>query len=418
MEKLTFAILGLGNRGGVYNRALQKFKDRAQVVAIADPRRSCLDAANAILHLPENRLYESAESLLSLPKQADVMIIATQDAQHRAHAIAAMELGYDLLLEKPISNHLDEVREIEEAAKRLGRRVILAHVLRYTPFYRKVKQLLEEGAVGRILNVEASEHIQCHHMAHAYVRGQWRRKDESSPIILAKCCHDMDIILWLTGKKPLAVSSIGSLDYFCKENMPEGAPLRCTDGCTAEATCPYHSLNFYLPRIPGWPTNNMLPDPNEENIRQLLDTTRYGMCVFQQDNDVVDHQLVQIQLSDHVTASFSLNAFHTRSTRTIRIGGTKGELWGDMHDKKIYLQMHGGEVQCIELNAELTGHGGGDRGLVADAVEYFAGKENIPGITTLDDSADSHYLAFAAEESRIQGGRQIKLYASLRAIPF
>ena len=409
MKKTTFAVMGLGNRGRCYVTNLLEFPEKMEITAIADPRESCRETYNAMLHLPEDRVFHSGEELLAQPKLADVMVICTQDRQHKDHAIAAMERGYDLLLEKPISNKLEDVRQIAEAANRLGRKVLVCHVLRYTPFYRTVKRLLDQGAVGRILNVEAAEHVSCWHMAHAYVRGQWRRKDESSPIILAKCCHDMDIILWLTGKKPLSVTSIGSLDYFCKENMPQGAPLRCTDGCPAEATCPYHSVNFYLPRIPAWPTNNMLPNPNEENIRQLLDTTRYGICVFQQDNDVVDHQQVQIQLSDSVTASFSLNALHTRSTRTIRIGGTKGELWGDMKDQKVYWQPHGGEAECIEIGGDMAGHGGGDKGLVADAIDYFSGKTDIPGITTLDDSAASHYLAFAAEESRLLEGQKIQL---------
>ena len=410
MKKVTFAILGLGNRGGVYARHLSNYPDKMEITAIADTRQSCLDTANSYLRLQENQLFHSAEELLKQPRLADVMIVATQDAQHKEHALRAMELGYDLLLEKPISNHLNEVKEIEQTAKRLGRKVIIAHVLRYTPFYRKVKQLLEDGAVGRILNVEAAEHVSCYHMAHAYVRGQWRRKAESSPIILAKCSHDMDIILWLTGKRCLSVSSIGSLDYFTRENMPAGAPERCEDGCPAE-DCPYHALRFYLPRIPNWPTCNMHPAPTEQNILEILRTTRYGKCVFRQDNDVVDHQQVNLLLEDNVTVSFSLNALHTRSTRTIRIGGTAGELWGDLNDKKIYCQKHGGAVQVIDLTDAFasTGHQGGDAGIVVDALDYFAGNEEIPAITTIDCSAQSHYVAFAAEESRLRGGEKIQM---------
>ena len=409
MKKLTFAVMGLGNRGSVYSRALQNFKEYAEIVAIADPRRNCLDTANAYLALPEDRLFTSAENLLSQPKLADVMIVATQDAQHRDHAIAAMEKGYDLLLEKPISTNLEEVQQIKAAADRLGRRVILAHVLRYTAFYRKVKQLLEEGAVGRVLNLEAAEHVSCFHMAHAYVRGHWRRKADSSPIILAKCSHDLDLIYWLTGKRCKAVSSIGSLDYFTKENMPEGAPIRCADGCPAADTCPYHAQTFYLSHIPGWPTKNMHPAPTEENIREILDTTRYGVCVFRQDNDVVDHQQVQMLLEDNVTVSFSLNGFHTQGTRTIRINGTTGELWGDLNSKTIYLQPHGGEITTIEVDAVSTGHAGGDEGLVEDMVAYFRGEPCSNSISTLDQSVESHYMAFAAEESRTQGGKQIIL---------
>lgn len=408
MKKITFAILGLGNRGGVYARTLQMFPEQAEVVAVAEARKHCIEAVNSYLKLPENRMFQTAEELLQQPKLADVLVVATQDAQHRDHACKALQLGYDLLLEKPIATDPEAVREIERIANRLGRKVVVAHVLRYSPFYKKVKQLLDQGAVGRILNLEAAEHVDCRHMAHSYVRGSWRRKDASSPIILAKCSHDMDLILWLTGKKCLSVSSIGSLDYFTKENMPEGAPYRCADGCPAK-DCPFHAQRYYLSRIPGWPTNHMHPVTTEENISHILNTTRYGVCVFQQDNDVPDHQLVQLAMEDHVTAAFSLNAMHTRGTRTIRVGGTAGELWGDMNDKKIYVQKHGGEVECFEITTDNSGHGGGDAGLVHDMMSYFRGEEISNSITTIGRSSESHYVAFAAEESRLLGGEKINM---------
>lgn len=411
MKKVTFAILGMGNRGGVYARNLVQYTEQAEIVAVADPRQSCLDTANGYLHLPEDRLFHSAEELLAQPKLADIMIIATQDAQHRDHAVAAMEKGYDLMLEKPISTNPAEVKEIEETALRLGKRVIVTHELRFTTFYRKIKELLDAGVVGRVLHLNAAEHVNCLHMAHAYVRGHWRRKEDSSPIILAKCSHDMDLILWLTGKKCLSVSSIGSLDYFTRENMPEGAPERCTEGCPVAETCPYHSLRFYLPRIPNWPTHNMHPAPNEENIRRIIDTTNYGKCVFQMDNNVPDHQHVQMLLEGNITASFSMDALNTRGSRTIRIGGTEGELWGDLNEKKIYLRKHGQKVQEFDLANEVGGggHQGGDEALVKVVIDYFCSGENIPSLTTIDRSAESHYVAFAAEESRLRGGEKITM---------
>ncbi len=410
MKKVTFAIMGLGNRGGVYARSIVQFAEQAEVTAIADPRQSCLDTANSYLKLSEDRIFHSAEDLLAQPKLADVMVIATQDAQHRDHAIGAMEKGYDLILEKPISTNPAEVKEIEKTALRLGRRIVVAHELRFTTFYRKIKELLDSGAVGRVLHLNAAEHVNCLHMAHAYVRGHWHRTDDSCPVILAKCSHDMDLILWLTGKHCLSVSSIGSLDYFTRENMPTGAPERCADGCPVE-DCPYHSLRFYMPRVPNWPTNNMHPSPTEENIRRIIDTTDYGKCVFQMDNDVADHQQVQMLLEDHITASFSMDSFNSRGSRTIRIGGTAGELWGDLNDKKIYLQKHGKEVQVLDLTNEVGsgGHQGGDTSLVEAAIEYFAGNENIPSLTTIDRSAEGHYVAFAAEESRLRGGEKIDM---------
>lgn len=418
MKKVTFAVVGLGNRGAVYASHHLKLADQMEVTAIADTRQECLDTANAYLRLPEQRLFHSAEELLAQPRLADVMVIATQDAQHRDHAIRAMELGYDLLLEKPIANKLEDIQRIVEAAHRCRRRVVICHVLRYTPFYRKVKELLDQGAVGKILHVDAAEHVSCYHMAHAYVRGKWRRKDESSPMILAKCSHDMDIILWLTGKRCLRVSSFGGLDHFKAENCPEGAPIRCEEGCPAE-DCPYHAIRFYLPRVPGWPTKNMHPAPTEENILQMLRTTRYGECVYRQDNDVVDHQVVNMLLEDGVTVAFNMTGFHPRGTRTIRIGGSEGELWGDLSAGKISWQRYGGEKQIVDLsnNSEATGsgHNGGDTGLMRDVVRFF-GEENFApdSITTLDRSAESHYVAFAAEYSREQGGELVLMDTFLK----
>lgn len=419
MEKLRFAIIGMGNRGQVYAKHQLIFPDRMQVVAIADNRQICLDAANKYLHLTETMLFQSADAILSQPKLADIMVIATQDAQHREHAIRAMEIGYDLLLEKPISNRVEDIKQIVEVANKLGRKVVIAHVLRYTPFYQQIKALIDQGVVGKILNVEAAEHVSCHHMAHAYVRGKWRKKADSSPIILAKCCHDMDILLWLTGKKCEKLTSFGSLDYFCEDNCPEGAPERCEEGCPVE-DCPYHAVKFYLSHIPGWPTKNMVPEPTEENILEILRTTQYGKCVFKQDNDVVDHQTVNMLLEDGVTVSFNMNAMHTRATRTIRIGGTKGEIWGDLHDKKVYWQSHGQQVQCIDISEQLkttSGHSGGDTGIVRDLIRYYLEPDFDSGyITTLDRSAESHYVAFAAEDSRASGGQLIHMDTYIKQI--
>lgn len=420
MKKVTFAILGVGNRGFVYAAQQKNLQVQMEVTAIADIRQSCLDAANEIVKLPEDRIFHSADELLAQPKLAQVMAICTQDAQHKDHAIRAMELGYDLLLEKPIANNLEDIRAIEQKAKELGRTVVICHVLRFAPFYNRIKELLDSGAIGRIMHVDASECVSYSHMAHAYVRGHWRRKDESSPMILAKCSHDMDLILWLTGKKCLRLSSFGGLDYFNAANCPEGAPERCEDGCPAK-DCPFHAINFYMPRIPNWPTNIMHPAPTEENILEILRTTRYGKCVFKQDNDVVDHQTINMLLEDGVTVTFSMTGFHSRTNRTISIGGTEGEIWGDIASKKIYWQRYGKERQVIDVSDEVaangSGHDGGDRGLMEEVVRFFGDPEcKSTSITTLERSTESHYVAFAAEESRLNGGKPIQMEDFIRNI--
>ena len=232
MGKVTFAIMGLGNRGTAYAEKQLVFPDRMQVTAAADPRPVRIGSVNRFLHLPEERIFSSGEEMLKRPKLADIMIIATQDAQHCAHALAAMEKGYDLLLEKPISNTPGECLAIREAAERLGRRVIVCHVLRYTPFYRYVKKLIGSGVLGKVEAINAEEQVGYYHYAHSYVRGNWHRLETSSPMILAKSCHDMDLFVWLTGRSCVSLSSFGSLDHFTAANCPEGAKERCTDGCT------------------------------------------------------------------------------------------------------------------------------------------------------------------------------------------
>lgn len=406
MKKVTFAIMGMGNRGTAYAGKQLKFPEEMEVVAMADNRRERLDSANKYLHLPEDRLFASAEALLSVPKLADIMIVATQDAQHREHALRAMELGYDLLLEKPISNKLADVVEIAAAAKRLGRRVIVCHVLRYTPFYRKVKDLLDSKAIGEICSIEASEHVGYYHYAHSFVRGNWHNEKASSPMILAKCCHDMDILCWLAGKDCKKLSSFGSLRYFKAENCPEGAAERCAD---CKLDCPFHAQRFYLSRIPGWPSNILQPEPTEENILQTLDVTDYGKCVFKMDNDVVDHQSINMLLEDEVTVTFQMLGFTNRQTRLLRVFGTEGELWGDFHENKICVQRFNKELQTFDLNdpgADFSGHGGGDAGLIYDLIRLYRGDDfDTTSVTFLENSVQSHYMAFAAEQSRLQNGQ-------------
>ncbi len=412
MKKITFAILGMGNRGTQYASKVLKFPEEMEVTAIADNRRTRLDAANKWLNLSEDKLFSSGEEMIKADKLADIMIIASQDSQHREHAVAAMEKGYDLVLEKPIAASEEDVNVIVSTAKRLGRTVIVCHVLRYTVFYQQIKKVIDSGVLGKIESVEMAENVGYYHIAHSYVRGNWHKLSTSSPMILAKCCHDMDLILWLTGKKAVKVNSFGSLDYFTKENCPEGATDRCTDGCPIE-DCPYNAPKFYLGRMPGWPTNILHPEPTEENIMEILKTSNYGRCVYKMDNDVVDHQTVQILLEGGTTVTFQMNGFNHIQTRTIHIFGTKGEVWGDFRNRKVYWCTYDddkkiNEIDIETLTTEFSGHGGGDTRLIEDVIKYFRGDDfDTSAITTIERSSESHFLCFAAEKSRVEDGKTI-----------
>ncbi len=410
MKKITFAVLGMGSRGVVYSGKQLMFPEKMEVVAIADINPDRIVAANKYLKVPQNRLFHSAEELFDQPKLADIMMITTQDAQHKDHAIRAMELGYDLLLEKPISNKLEDVVEIANTAKRLGRTVIVCHVLRYTPFYRQVKKLLQEGVVGKIQSVEAAEWVGHLHFAHSYTRGNWHNSKESSPMILAKCSHDMDIIYWLTESACQKVTSFGSLTHYRKESAPEGAAERCSD-CKLE--CPWNAHKFYLPRVPKWPTNIIHPEPTVENITEALKTSNYGRCIYHMDNDVVDHQVVNMELEGGITATFQMNGFAIADTRTLHIVGTEGEMMGNFRTHELWYQRFGEErvhIPAEALGTETKGHGGGDTGLMHDVLCFLRGDEfDSSSITLIDRSVESHYMAFAAEESRVAGGQLVEM---------
>lgn len=419
MKKLTFAILGLGNRGTVYCNQLIKHSETAQIVAVAEKRKERIDSLREKLPHSNLSVFRSAEELLASERLADVLIVATQDSQHYEHAMAALKKGYHLLLEKPASNNPKECKEIAETANRYHCRILICHVLRYTPFYSRIKELLEKGTVGKIESIQADEQVGYYHYAHSYVRGNWHNSRTSSPMILAKCSHDMDLILWLTGKNCRKVSSFGSLDHFKAENAPEGATERCKD-CPVK--CPYHAQTFYLSRIPDWPTHILHPHPTEENIRDVLDQTDYGKCVYRMDNDVVDHQIVNLLLEDGITVNFQMFCFSNQGTRWIRIVGTQGEIWGDFKSNRVFWRLFGEEKEHLEdLNSperDFQGHGGGDEGLIRSAIRFF--REDSP--FDADDAqvnhqaVESHFMAFAAEKSRLREGEVVDLDSYVRSV--
>ena len=409
MKKVTFAILGVGNRGKNYAYRLST-KEGAEVVAIADNRPVRTEATNAFLHLPPERVFSSGEEMLKQPKMADIMIIASQDKQHLAHSIAAMEKGYDLVLEKPIADNMEDCRKIVETAHKYNRRVIVCHVLRYTIFYQHIKKMLDDGVIGKVESIEATEQVGYHHFCHSFVRGNWHNSKTSSPMILAKSCHDLDLFLWLTGRTCKRITSFGSLDFFNKEHCPEGAPARCSDGCPVE-DCPANAVKYYLSRIPQWPATVLHPEPTEENIMECLRTTDYGRCIYQMDNDVVDHEVVNMLMDDGCTVSFTMTGFTSRQSRWIHIFGTKGDIVGEMKEMKFTLRLFGQPEQEFDLSplyTDTTGHGGGDGRMLDDVIKLYQGVDfDTSSITVIDRSTESHYLAFAAEYSRTHDGETV-----------
>ena len=424
-EKLRIAIIGLGSRGkNAYGTELLTLQDRAVVTAVADPNEERLKIGADEHNVPEERRFHSAEELLAQPKLADIAIICTQDRQHVPHAVAALRKGYDILMEKPISPFLSQLQEIVRVAREEKRRVVVCHVLRYTPFFQLIKQTIDSGRLGKIINIQALENVRYWHQAHSFVRGNWRRSDESSPMILAKCCHDLDYLVWLCGSRVERVSSFGSLNYFKPENAPEGAATRCMDGCLAKEKCPYDAEKVYITNketgVRGgnknWPVDILSENPNEETMREAILNGPYGRCAFACDNDVVDNQIVNLEMENGAHLSLMMTAFTSIGGRTIKVMGTMGDMWGDMHRNILRICEFGKEPEIIDLGQpenDFNDHGGGDRGLLLSFLDYMEGKGPDNTITTLEESVESHLAALAAEESRLKNGMPVEI-ASLR----
>lgn len=412
---VTTAVIGAGNRGDrVYGDYIINHSDDIKVVAIAEPivhRRKVFAEKHSI---EERYQFESWADLLKREKLADGIIIATLDTMHLEPALKALEKGYKILLEKPIAANWQETFKLAEKAKELNGQIIVAHVLRYTPFYRKLKQIISSGIIGMIRFVDYIENIGYYHFAHSYVRGNWRNTAEAAPIILAKSCHDMDLIYWLLEKRCLQLSSSGSLEFFTVDNFPEGAAERCLD-CSVVDNCPYAAQKIYLTEEEGWPASVITDDLSYEGRIKALREGPYGRCVFKCDNNVPEVQTVKMTLEDNLEVNFALTAFSSKITRKTNIFGTRGEIRADFEAGEIIIDSFGADTKRIEINAPGEGHGGGDAGLMDYFVKFLKGENNIirkdknkeedfmNNSTTIEDSIESHKMAFAAEKSRLEG---------------
>ena len=418
MKPVTIAIAGCGSRGmNCYARMHRQFEGRMKIVAAADLIAQKRQKMQDEYGVSPEMCFETAEEMLSREKLADVVLVATPDRAHFGHASAALRRGYHLLLEKPISLTEEECLGIQQLAHEYDRHVVVCHVLRYAPFYQQVKQIMDSGEIGEIVNIQATEGVAYWHQAHSYVRGNWRRKCDSSPMILAKCCHDMDLFLWLTGRHCKSVSSVGSLRHFKADNAPEGAPLRCTDGCPAADSCPYNAVRFYLGGVDSgkkdWPINVLAVEPTHDSILDALKNGPYGRCVYHCDNDVVDHQIVNLEMEDELTVSFTMTGFSAINGRRINVMGTHGEIRGDMDENIIRVMPFAKEAYTIDVKTisnDFSGHGGGDARLMDDFLRLVSGEGTLGGaLTSIDRSVESHLVALAAEKSRMEGGKLIRL---------
>ena len=407
MDKLKVILIGAGNRGTTYTDIMADMPEKFQVVAVAAPIESRREYIREKHQIPAEMCFNDWSEVLALGKIADIALIATMDQGHFEPAMKAIELKYDLLLEKPVSPSPAECQQIAKAAEENGVKVIVCHVLRYTSLFMQLKDLLDSGRIGDIISINHEECVGNVHQSHSFVRGNWGNSDRSSCMLLQKSCHDMDILQWLIGKKCKKVQCFGALTYFKEKNAPEGSPDYCIEGCPKGEICPYNAVKLYLDdKKNDWfrTTCTRVADPDDEDVKKAISTTQYGKCVFKCDNNVVDHQTVNLLFEDDVTVTFSMNAFN-KGGRFMHIMGTKGEIHAAM-DGDTPIEVYTFEdkkTETISMSAKDGiggGHGGGDEGIVATLYDYLTGIYTGKSVSDISVSCNNHLIVFAAEESR------------------
>lgn len=405
MKKITAVLIGAGNRGmDAYASYALVNPNELQFVAVAEPDEARRKKFQQLHNLKDDMCFDGWEAILEQPKLADAALICTQDGMHFGPTTTAIEKGYDILLEKPMSNNINECIEMGKLAEKKERVFLICHVLRYTDYFTYLRKVLDEGKIGRLISIQHNEKVTFWHQAHSFVRGNWRNSKESSPMILAKSCHDMDLLLWLAGADCVKVSSFGGLTHFKAENAPAGAPKRCLDGCPVKHECPYYAPNVYLTKEVGWPTSTISNDTSMEARTKALEEGPYGRCVYFCDNDVVDHQVVNFEFANEVTASFTMCAFTQDGGRTFKLMGTKGEIRGNVEKNEIEINNFlTGTKEVVHIKQASDGHSGGDFGIMRKFIKLVQDENAEKGLTSADMSVQSHVMAFAAEKSRLEG---------------
>ena len=414
-KKISVIILGAGGRGTIYANLIRLMPEKAEVVAVAEPRDFFRNRITMEHNIPEVNSFTDWHDVLKRPKFADAVIITTQDRMHVEPAVAFADKGYNILIEKPLAPDASSCRRIVEAVKKNNVLLSACHVMRYANYTSMLRDLIRNGSVGQIVSIEHLEPVGHWRYAHSYVRGNWNREETSSSVLLAKSIHDLDWINFIVGRRCRSISSFGSLMFFRRENRPEGAAERCLD-CPLEPSCPYSAPRFYLERWKSGHIDNYIESVTspltEENILKAMREGPYGRCVFACDNDVADHQVVNMLFEGGKTAQLTMTAFSKDFRRTIKVHLTGGEIMGDIAANRIDYTAWGRETVTIDVTKladDLTHHCGGDKLLVRDFYDYICGNPSGKGLTAVGNSLESHLMAFAAEKSRLSGGEPVQI---------
>lgn len=404
----TIAVIGLGSRGVNYMRFVRLlYKKRAKIVAICDINEVKVNELAKKYKIDKTRCFTDENEFFK-EKLADAVFICTQDNDHYRNCMKALELGYHIMIEKPLSFNLNECLEIEKVAKEKNLFVVVCHVLRYSNYFQKIKQLVRSGELGQIMTINHQENIANFHFAHSYVRGNWHKLETATPILMAKCCHDIDIISWLMEAEAEEVQSYGALTYFTEKNAPKGAPNRCTDGCPV-TDCPYNAENLYV-KDPFWKATWLKYTPriltnklssSKEEVLQALKNGPYGRCVFHSDNDVNDHQSLIMKFSGDRIATHTLTAFTDKFYRETHITLTNGEIIGNTLNGKLTVHCFNGKNKVYRTSLiQLPGHIEGDMKLTSSFISLLEGNLiNMDDVTFVSATIPSHRTIVKAEES-------------------
>ena len=405
-KKIKIIVVGAGDRGSGYASYISAHPESAEVVGVAEPREEWRERLVQAHGISSSYTAKDWRELISKTKFADAVIIATQDSRHVKPAVAFARKGYHIMLEKPMATNENDCRQIVSEVLNAGVIFAVCHVLRYTQYTQKIKKIISEGVIGDVVSLQRLEPVGYWHQAHSFVRGNWRNEAQSSPMLMAKCCHDLDWIRYIMDSKCVSIQSFGTLKHFRADQKPDGAASRCLD-CPIESQCPYSAKKIYLKTYEkgniGWPVSILTPEVTEENIMEPLRNGPYGKCVYDCDNDVVDNQVVNMLFDGERTASLTMTAFTEGRHRETKIFGTKGELTGDGNIIRHFdfLSDKWEKVNMDSGNHSITGgHGGGDYLLIKTFIEAVKNNDKSIILSGPEETLESHLMVLAAEKSR------------------
>lgn len=424
---ITAIIVGAGHRSFVYSELAKTNPEMLKIVGVADPNPIRRKKAMDYFGFKEEMCFENAEELAKKGKLADTVINGTMDEQHLETAVPLLDAGYDMLLEKPFAPNEEEMRQIVNCAKKNNSKVMICHVLRYTPFYYAIKERIVNGEIGDIINIQTTEHVSYHHLSTSYIRGKWANSDKChTSMLLAKCCHDLDIIMWMMSEtKPKQISSFGGKFQFKPENAPKEAGTICMKDCPLVDTCVYSTKRLYIDHPDRWAFyvwDALEGKKNvtiEDKIALMKSDSPYARCIYKCDNNVVDHQSVLINFESGATGTHNMVGGSAEPRREIHIIGTKGEIFGNFEESKFTVlkidpspDAHNEECDVEEVDLRVTGdmvgayggHGGGDERLAADFVKFIRGEKPSLACTSIFDSVAGHLSVYLADKSRENGG--------------